>query len=93
MVNATTLQHLIATAMFQLTTDASATHIRATLFQKEDYNKGWSLVAIYSKTLSLAEPNYSIYNQELLAAVWGVKKFCHFIEGGPFTLKSDHKLL
>ena len=80
-------------AEIQLVTDASATSIRVVLVQKEDYNKGWSLVAIYSKTLSLAEPNYSIYNQELLAAVWGVKKFCHFIEGGPFTLKSDHKLL
>ena len=93
LVNATTLQHLIATAMIQLITDASATHIRATLFQKEDYDKGWSPVAFYSKTLSLAERNYSTFDRKLLAAVRGVKKFRHFIEGHPFMLKSDHKTL
>ena len=91
MVNATTLQHPSATAEIQLVTDASATNIGAVLVQKEDYDEGWSPVAFYSKTPSPAEYNYSTYDWELLATVLGFKKFCHFTEGRPFTLKSDHK--
>ena len=63
------------------------------LLQKGDHDKGWLQVAFYSKTLSPAERNYSTFDCELLAAVMEVKKFRHFIEGWPFTLKSDHKPL
>ena len=93
LVNATTLQPPSDTAEIQLVTHASATHIKAALVQKEDHDKGWSPVAFYSKTLSPAGRNYSTFDCELLAAVPGVKKFCHFIEGRPFTLKSNHKPL
>ena len=93
MVNATILQHPSATAKIQLVTNASATHIGAALVQKEDRNMGWSPVAFYSKTLSPTERNYSNFDHNLLALVRGVKKFRHFIEGRPFTLKSYHKPL
>ena len=93
LVNATTLQHPSATAEVQLITDTSATRIGTALVQKEKHDKGWSPVAFYSKTLSPAERNYSTFHRKLLAAVRGVKKFPHFVEGCPFTLKSDHKPL
>ena len=48
-MNTEKVQHPSATAEIKLVTDA----IVATLVQKEeDYDKGWSPVAFYSKTLS-----------------------------------------
>ena len=49
-MNTEKVQHPSATAEIKLVTDATA--VVATLVQKEDYDKGWSPVAFYSKTLS-----------------------------------------
>jgi len=40
----------------------------------QECNKKWHLVAYYSQELLLAEQNYNIYDQELLAIVAALKQ-------------------
>ena len=46
-----------------------------------------------SKTLSPAEANYAPIEGEMLAIVYGVRKFSHYLYGRRFTIDSDHKPL
>ena len=46
-----------------------------------------------SKTLSPAESNYAPIEGEMLAIVYGIKKFSHYLYGRRFTVESDHKPL
>ena len=48
-----------------------------------------------SKTFSPTERNYEIYDQELLAIIWALEEWHHYIQGSPHTttILSDHKNL
>lgn len=93
LASATILQHPIREAEVKLATDASDTHIGGVLTQRRGPGHQWAPLAFYSKKLTPAEKNYSVFDRELLAAVRGVKKWRHFIEGRKFVLHSDHKSL
>jgi hypothetical protein len=38
-------------------------------------------VAYYSKSLNVVEQNYEIHNKEMLAIIWALEDWHHFLEG------------
>ncbi|KAJ9515656.1 hypothetical protein QJQ45_002705 [Haematococcus lacustris] len=72
---------------FQVYCDASLQGVGAVLMQD-----GHPL-AYLSKKLSPAEKNYSTGEHELLAIVTACKEWRCYLEGGPFTLYTDHRPL
>ena len=79
---------------FIVQTDASLVGIGAVLSQKfgsEDDGKVRDQpVAFVSRTLKGYEKNYSATDLELLAVIWSLKKFRHYILGSRFLLQTDH---
>ncbi|KAF8633524.1 hypothetical protein AX17_004426 [Amanita inopinata Kibby_2008] len=55
----------------------------------------WHLVAFQSKSLSPVERNYEIHDKEMLAIIWALDEWRHFLEGArhPFEIWTDHKNL
>lgn len=72
---------------FTLTTDASNYALGAVLSQSN------GPIAFASRTLNRHEINYSTVEKELLAIVWAVKQFRHYLYGRKFELRTDHKPL
>ncbi|CAG8689267.1 22617_t:CDS:1, partial [Gigaspora rosea] len=65
---------------FLLFTDASEIALSAILSQKDA--QGREKVILYaSRTLTSAEKNYSVTEQECLAVVWAVTYFCQYLHG------------
>ena len=76
---------------FVLQTDASSTGLGAVLTQTTD---GMEHVISYaSRSLSDAEKNYTTTEQECLAIIWAIQKFCAYLEGYHFTVITDHSSL
>ena len=69
---------------FQIETDASKYTTGAVLTQL-DSNGNRHPVSFLSKTLSPAERNYDIYDRELLAIIWTLDEWRHYIQGSPHT--------
>lgn len=69
--------------------DASKTGIGSVLVQV-NADGDEDPVAFMSKKLNKAQRNYSVTEQECLAAVLSVKKFRPYIEGHEFTIVTDH---
>ena len=63
----------------------------ARLMQKHD--EKLFPVCYASKKLSSPERNYSTFEKECLAVVWGVKRFHLYLYGVPFVLQTDHEPL
>ncbi|RWS21384.1 hypothetical protein B4U80_02731, partial [Leptotrombidium deliense] len=76
----------------QLHTDASTTGVGAVLLQLED-DKVWRPIAYISKKLDETQRRYAVTELELLALVWAVAYFRHFLEGKHFTVVTDHMAL
>lgn len=68
---------------FILDTDASSDAIGAVLSQIQDGNG--RVIAYGSRTLSTAERNYCVTRKEMLALVFFVKHFKHYLLGREFT--------
>ena len=82
------------TRPFQIETDASKYATGAVLTQL-DSNGDRHPISFILKTLILTEWNYEIYDRELLAIIWALKEWCHYIQGSAHTtvILSDHKNL
>ena len=69
---------------FMLQTDASAVGVGAVLEQDGH------VIAYFSRALTKSEKQYSVIQQECLAAVAAMKQFRHYLLGRHFTLVTDH---
>jgi predicted aspartyl protease len=76
---------------FILDTDASDSGIGGVLSQVQ--NGVERVVAYASKTLSKTERRYCTTYRELLAVVFFMKKFRHYLLGQEFTVRTDHSSL
>ena len=72
---------------FVVETDASSYGIGAVLMQE-----GHPL-AFISKTLGPKHKSLSVYDKELLAIVFAVTYWGHYLSSGPFEVRTDHKTL
>jgi hypothetical protein len=81
------------TKRYILDIDASQFAVGATLAQ--DFSDGQHPIAYFSKLLLPVERNYDIYDRELLAIIYAIKAYRHFLLGThqKFLIRSDHKNL
>jgi hypothetical protein len=82
------LVHPRTEGQFILDTDASNVGIGAVLSQIQDGEE--KVIAFSSKTLSKTERNYCITRRELLAVVYFVQQFKHFLLGRKFLVRTDN---
>ncbi|KAL4132497.1 hypothetical protein QTP88_009636 [Uroleucon formosanum] len=91
LINEPILQYPDSNQPFNITTDASNIAIGAILSQGKI---GSDLpIAYASRTLNKAETNYNTTEKELLAILWAVKQFRHYVYGCKFNIVTDHKPL
>ncbi len=78
---------------FMVEADASEGAVGAVLSQKQ--NGKWRPVAFMSKSLSVTERNYEIYDKELLAIMLALNEWCHYLMGAAvdFEIWTDHQNL
>lgn len=88
LITAPILAHPDFSKPFILDTDASNQAIGAVLSQKVGTNE--KVIAYASRTLSKAERKYCVTRKELLALVYFVKYFRHYLYGRRFTARTDH---
>ena len=50
-------------------------------------------ISFYSRKLTAAERNYTVYEQELLALVESARKFRFYIEGSDTLVRTDHQAI
>lgn len=71
--------------------DASNAAVGSVLSQIQ--NNVESPIAYASRQLSKSEKNYTVTEKELLAIVWSVRHFDHYLFGRQVTIVRDHKPL
>jgi RNase H-like domain found in reverse transcriptase len=49
--------------------------------QKSPEDDKWHSITFYSKSLTPVERNYEIHNKEMLAIVWALEEWRHFLKG------------
>lgn len=76
---------------WRLETDASSLNVAAILYQKQ--SGVWRVIAYASRVLSKTESSYCSSRSELLAVVFGLKQFRHFLLGRKFTIVVDNSSL
>ena len=86
------LAHLNGNKENIVTTDASKTGLGIALWQKQSNNE-LKPIAFASRYLNDAEKKYSIGELELLAVVWGLKRFRFHSYGKQVQIFSDHQAL
>jgi hypothetical protein len=74
-----------------LDTDASDTGLGVVLAQ--DQGEGERVLAYGSRALNKPERNYCVTRRELLAIVFGLRKFRHYLVGRPVVVRTDHASL
>ena len=71
--------------------DASHSGLGATLDQWSDQDE-WVPIAFASRYLNSQEIKYSTNELELLAVIWAVDRFKHYLLGVPFCRMTQHNL-
>lgn len=74
---------------FEVYTDASGTHVGAVLVQRDERNQG-KVVEYISCILNVHEKNYSMAEKELLAVMFAVKKWEHYLAANKFIIWCDN---
>lgn len=92
LISAPLLAHFRPHAETELRTDACGYGIGAVLLQKNKEGV-FHPIAYASRKLTKAEMNYSITEQECLAAVWALKYFRSYIWGAHVRIVTDHHAL
>ena len=92
LVQAPCLAHYDVNLPLVLSVDASPYGLGAVL-SVIDSSGSERPVAYASRSLAVAEVNYSQLDKEGLAVVFGVKKFHQFVCGRHFIIQTDHKPL
>ena len=87
--NAVLLNYPVPSAPLSLSTDASKTHLGASLDQWID--GAWRPLGFWSKSLQPSQQRYSTYLRELLAIKHVVRHFINDINGRSLTVFTDHK--
>ena len=79
---------------FAIAIDASKYASEAILLQT-DPNGEWHPCSYLSQLFIPAEWNYDIYDWELLAIIWALKSWWHYLHGSPFLIQvfTNHKNL
>lgn len=77
---------------FVIQCDASKTGVGGVLYQLDDQG-GEHPIAFMSKKLNSAQRNYSVTEQECLAAILSLQKFRGYVEGMTFKIVTDHASL
>ena len=77
---------------FELHTDWSGVGLGVVLVQRDDQGREF-VIAYASRSNNRTERNYSSYQGECLAAVWGVSYFRSYLYGRHFKLLTDHEPL
>ena len=72
--------------------DASHSGLGATLEQQKAEGE-WVPIAFASRYLNIQEKKYLTNELELLAVVWAVDRFKHYLLGKEFVVATDHKAL
>jgi RNase H-like domain found in reverse transcriptase len=80
---------------YQIEADSSDFATGAVLSQVSPVDQKWHPVVFYSKSLSVVEQNYEIYNKEMLAIACVLEEWRHFLEGAWHQLEiwTNHKNL
>ena len=91
LTNAPVMAHPSPDGMFILDTDASDYGIGAVLSQIQDGEE--HVIAYASRTLNKVERRYCVTRKELLAIVYFMKYFRHYLLGNEFLIRSDHQPL
>ena len=92
MANITKVYYYDASRETRVKCDASHDGLGATLEQQNDEGL-WVPISFASRYLNAQEKKYSTNELELLAVVWAVDRYKHYLLGKPFIIATDHKAL
>ena len=84
-------KHFDTTKETRIKCDASNKGLEANIEQK--HSNVWHTKAFASRFLNNYESRYSTNELELLAVVWAVEHFKHYLYGQEFKLLTDHQAL
>ena len=76
---------------FVVDCDASDYGLGAVISQRQDGAQ--KVIAYASRVLKDRERRYSTTKKEILAMVYAIKHFHHYLYGKPFTVRTDHNAL
>ena len=65
---------------FWIKVDSSDFATETVISQQFKDDDKWQLVVFLSKSLSAVERNYEIHNKEMLAIIWAMEEWRHFLE-------------
>ena len=75
-----------------LNTDASCTGVSGYISQGKDWKLA-RVITFWSGKFNPAQQNYPVHEQELLAIIESLKRFCGMLHGAWFQINTDHRTL